>query len=156
MATPSPRNMSTRNLLIATVLVSALVGSVTGLATTYLARTSPAPQTQEFYLFARDLSFNRTSSGLSSDYIYSSNYVVVNKGDTLVIHFVNPTDQHHTFTIGAPYANNVTVAAAPTDQAGDPVAQSATINIAASQAGTFQFHCVFHPPQMKGTLIVQG
>ncbi len=156
MATPTPRSTSSRNLLIAAVLVSALVGGITGLATTYLARTSPPSQNQDFYLFARDLAFNTSRSGLTSNYAYSSNYVVVNKGDTLVIHFVNPTDEHHSFTIGAPYANNVTVAAAPTDQAGDFIAQTVTINIAANQAGTFQFHCVFHSPQMRGTLIVQG
>ena len=114
---------------------------------------NPAPQTQDFYLFARDLMFNTTTSGLTSNYVYSTNYIVVNKGDTLVVHFFNPTDEHHSFTIGAPYANNVTVAGAPTDQS-PPL--SATINLVASQAGTFQFHCVFHPPQMRGTLIVQG
>ncbi len=147
------RSTGTRNLLIAAVLVSALVGGITGLATTYLARTSPTPQTQDFYLFARDLSFNTTTSGLNSDYVYSTNYIVVNKGDNLRVHFFNPTDEHHSFTIGTPYANNVTVEGSPTDQSPP---QRAVINIVVSQAGTFQFHCVFHSPQMRGTLIVQG
>src|SRR5712692_2975424 len=113
MATSTTRSISTRNLLIAAALVSALVGGITGLTTTYLARMNPAPQTQDFYLFARDLMFNTTTSGLTSNYVYSTNYIVVNKGDTLVVHFFNPTDEHHSFTIGAPYANNVTVAGAP-------------------------------------------
>ncbi len=152
MVTSSPRN-----LLLAAILVSAIIGSVTGLATNYLMRISPAPQTRDFYLFARDLSFNFSlTSGpnaLTSDYIYSANYVVINKGDTLVIHFYNPTDEHHSFTMESPYANSVTVAEQPNDQS--PI-HDATITIAASQAGTFQFHCIFHPPQMRGNLIVEG
>ena len=156
MSVQPPRTMSTRNLLIASVLISAIVGSVAGFGTNYLTRSSPAPETKDFYLFARDLSFNTTASGLTSNYAYSSNYIVVNKGDTLIVHFINPTDEHHSFTIGDPYAHNATVQAAPVDSSGDFIAQSTTITIATSQVGTFPFHCVFHSPQMRGSLIVQG
>src|SRR5712692_3453401 len=136
MVTPSPRN-----LLLAAVLVSAIVGSVTGLATNYLMRTSPAAQTRDFYLFARDLSFNFSltsgSNKLTSDYIYSANYIIVNKGDTLLIHFYNPTDQPHTFTIDTPYANNATLVAGPTDTNPNNPIPGTTITISASQTGTF-------------------
>ena len=159
MAT-STGTWSPRNIVIAAVLISAIVGSVSGLATNYLTRTSPSPENREFYLFARDLSFhfNQTSGAnrLTSDYIYSSNYIIVNKGDNLVIHFYNPTDEPHSFTMAAPYTNNATLPEGPTDTSlSDPI-PDVTIAITANQAGTFLFHCVFHPPQMRGWVIVQG
>src|SRR5437867_13203944 len=104
---------STRNLLIATVLLAAIVGAVTGLAAGYLAHPSPTPQTRNIYLFAQDLSFTAPSN-LNTDYIYSSNQNTVNKGDTANIHIYNTTDQAHSLTIGAPYTNDVVVAAPST------------------------------------------
>ena len=142
---------SPRNLLIATVLLSAIVGSVTGLGVSYLSRPSPAPQTRDIYLFAVDQNFNFSlTKGLTSDYIYSSSLIAVNMGDTVRIHFYNPTDKTHSFTIATPYANDVVVAAE------SATIQNATIAITASQAGSFAFHCKFHQPQMTGTILVQG
>ena len=159
MAT-SPQTWSPRNVIIAAVLISAIVGSVSGLAANYLMRASPATQNREFYLFARDLSFNFSltsgPSALTSDYGYSANYIIVNKGDTLVIHFYNPTDEHHSFTMNAPYANNYTLAEGPTDQNPNNPIHDVTITINASQAGSFEFFCIFHQPQMRGWLLVQG
>jgi plastocyanin len=142
-------NWSTRNLLIATILLAALFGSIAGLGTSYLAHPNPTPQTRNIYLFAQDLGFSAPSN-LSSDYIYSSSQINVNKGDTVTIHFYNPTDKVHSFTIGAPYANDVVVAAQSS------TIQNANITITTSQAGSFTFHCKFHPPQMAGTILVQG
>jgi len=155
------RTTSTRNLIIATLLIAAAVGSATGFATNLLSRTAPSPENRVFYLFASDLSFpfNQTSgdNALTSDYSYSTNYIIVNKGDTLTIHFYNPTDQHHSFNMGAPYANsNVTLDAGPTDSQPTSPIHDATIRINANQAGTFQFFCIFHPPEMRGWLLVQG
>jgi len=141
--------LTTRNLLIATILLAAIVGAATGLAISYLVHPSPTPQTRNIYLFAQDLSFSAPSN-LNSDYIYSSSQITVNKGDTVTIHFYNPTDTAHSFTIGAPYANDVVVAAQST------VIQNANMTITTSQAGSFAFHCKFHPPQMTGTILVQG
>jgi len=93
------------------------------------------------------------ATGLKADYDFSASVITVNRGDTLVIHFYNPTDQNHTFTIGAPYANDVFVAAHPTDQS--PI-HNATITINANQAGIFPFYCRFHAPSMSGSLVVQG
>ena len=140
---------STRNLLIATILLAAIVGSVSGLGASYLAHPTPTPQTRDIYLFAQDLSFSAPSN-LGSDYIYSSSQITVNRGDTVTIHFYNPTDKAHSFTIGAPYTNDVVVAAQST------VIQNANITITTSQAGSFAFHCKFHPPQMTGTILVNG
>src|SRR5438445_7904811 len=142
-------NWSGRNLLIASILLAAIVGGIAGLGASFLSHPSPSPQTRNIYLFAQDLSFSAPSN-LSSDYIYSSSQITVNKGDTITIHFYNPTDQAHSFTIGAPYTNDVVVAAQST------VIQNANITITTSQAGSCAFHCKFHPPQMTGTILVQG
>lgn len=146
--------LSPRNTVIVAVLLSALVGGVTGLGVSYLGRVSPTPQTRDFYLFGVDQSFNSSlASGLKADYAFSSSVITVNKGDALVIHFYNPTDENHTFTMGSPYTNDVSVAAHPTDQS--PI-HNATITINANQAGIFPFHCRFHMPSMSGSVVVQG
>jgi len=155
------RTTSARTLILAAIIIAASVGSATGFAANYLTRTAPpSPENRVFYLFARDLSFNfsLTSGGnqLTSDYAYSTNYIIINKGDTLVIHFYNPTDERHSFTMKAPYEGNYTLSEGPTDQAPTSPIHDVTITINASQAGTFQFYCIFHPPQMRGSLIVQG
>jgi len=100
-------------------------------------------------LFAQDISFS-VPSNLGSDYIYSSSQITVNKGDTVTIHFYNPTDKAHSFTMGAPYANDVVVAAQSS------TIQNANVTITTGQSGSFAFHCRFHPPQMTGTILVQG
>jgi len=91
--------------------------------------------------------------GLGGDYAFSSSIINVNKGDTLVIRFYNPTDANHTFTIGSPYGEDVVVAGRPTDTS--PI-HNATITIGASQAGIFPFYCRFHMPSMSGSIVVQG
>jgi|SRR5690348_1204833 plastocyanin len=148
-------NWSPRNLLIATILLAAIVGGSAGLGVTYLSHPSPTPLTKDFYLFAFDQNFNSSATiGLKSDYIYLPSHIVVNKGDTLKIHFYNPTDKAHSLTIGAPYSNDVTVAAMASGNPG--VIQNANVTITTSQAGSFTFYCKFHPPQMIGMILVQG
>jgi len=145
---------SPRNTVVAAVLLSALVGSVTGFSAGYLSRPGPTAQTRDFYLFGVDQSFNSTlASGLRGDYAFSTSVINVNKGDTLVVRFYNPTDANHTFTIGSPYGNDVVVAGRPTDTS--PI-HNATITIGASQAGIFPFYCRFHMPSMSGSIVVQG
>ena len=39
--------------------------------------------------------------------------------------------------------------------AGNVTAGSRTLDVAALKAGTFAFHCKFHPGQMSGTFIVK-
>jgi plastocyanin len=145
---------SPRNTVIVAVLLSALVGGVTGLGVSYLSHPSQAAQTRDFYLFGVDQSFNKSlASGLKADYAYSSSVINVNKGDTLLIHFYNPTDANHTFTTLSPYANDVAVAGRPTDTS--PI-HNATITISANKAGIFPFYCRFHLPSMSGSIVVQG
>src|SRR5436309_12089269 len=102
---------SPRNTVVAAVLLSALVGSVTGFSAGYLSRPGPTAQTRDFYLFGVDQSFNSTlASGLRGDYAFSTSVINVNKGDTLVVRFYNPTDANHTFTIATHYGKNVVLA----------------------------------------------
>jgi plastocyanin len=141
-----------RNTIITAVLLSALVGSVTGLGVSYLAHPIPAAQTRNFYLFAVDQSFNSTlAAGLKADYDFSTNVITINKGDTLVIHFYNPTDKPHTFTMTSPYANDIVLPAMTSS-----LISSANVTISATQAGIFPFYCRFHLPSMSGSLVVQG
>src|SRR5256712_1971063 len=145
---------SPRNTVIAAVLLSALVGGVTGLSAGYLSRAGPTAQTRDFYLFGVDQSFNSSlASGLRGDYAFSSSVINVNKGDTLVVRFYNPTDANHTFTIGSPYGNDVVVAGRRTDTS--PV-HNATITIDANQAGKFSFYCKVPNPSLSGSVVVQG
>src|SRR5437667_12764088 len=99
---------SPRNTVIAAVLLSALVGGVTGFSASYLSRAGPSAQTRDFYLFGVDQSLNSTlASGLSGDYAFSSSVINVNKRDALVGRLYNPTDANHTVTSGSPYRNDV-------------------------------------------------
>jgi len=141
-----------RNIIVTAVLLSALVAGIIGLGVSYASRpTPPAAQTRDFYLFAVDQQFNSTAAGLKADYEFSANVITINKGDTLVIHFYNPTDEAHTFTMGSPYTKDVVLPAMTIS-----LISSANITISATQAGIFHYYCRFHGPSMSGNLVVQG
>ena len=89
-------------------------------------------------------------AGLTSDYVFSSTHIVINRGDTLTIHFYNPTDQTHSFTMESPYSNDVVV-----QPASNTTISTQTIVLTAGAVGIFTFHCKFHPPQMMGVIVVQ-
>ncbi len=148
--TTGPRIVSPRTVIIVSVLLAAIVGGLVGFGVNTLARPAPpVAQTRDFYLFAQDLSF-AVPSNLRSDYVYQTTLIMVNKGDTLRIHFYNPTDTAHTFTVDAPYSNDITVTNSTT------IVPNGNTTITANNAGIFGFHCRFHTPQMAGTIVVQG
>ena len=141
-----------RSTLVVAVLLSAAVAGVVGLGVTYGLHPAPAPQTRDFYMFAVDQSFPAgNTTGLKADYAFSSMTITVNKGDTLIIHFYNPTDQAHTFTMSSPYANNVMLPAMTSTYI-----STQNLTIVANQAGIFPYTCNFHGPSMSGALVVQG
>ena len=154
-ANPTSRSSgwTTRNPIIVAVLLSIILGGVSGYATGMLARSSPAPQNRTVYIFAQDLHFGdgQTVTGLTTDYIYSISHFVVNRGDTVTIHFYNPTDTTHSFTMDAPYSNDVVVSPAT-----NTTISKADIVLTVNTSGVFNFHCKFHPPQMAGTIVVEG
>jgi nitrous oxide reductase len=102
---------------------------------------------KNFYIFTTEVEgVNETKLGISGD-IYSLQTMVVNKGDNVTVHFYNlekDKDERHSFTIGAPYNIN-------RDLAGG---ENATITFVADHEGVFQYHCLHHPPQMIGQLVV--
>lgn len=150
-ATGSTAAWSARKILIVTVILSIILGSVSGLAAGTLGRPSgPSRQTRELFLFPIELAFNDTVAGIPH-YVFNPGMIVVNKGDTVKIHFYQPTDESHSFTIVAPYSKDVTLpVATPTN------IPKTDITFVADTAGFFVYHCKFHPPTMTGTLQVLG
>jgi plastocyanin len=73
--------------------------------------------------------------------------MVVNKGDTVTVHFYNIENEigsRHSFTIGAPYNIDKDLARG----------ENATATFTADQVGVFQYRCKYHPPEMTGQLVV--
>jgi len=145
-------NWSVRKVLIVATILSIIVGGLAGLGAGTLAPqlASTSPQTREIFLFPVELPFNDTLAGIPH-YVFNPSMIVVNKGDTVLIHFYQPTDEGHSFTIVAPYSKDVTL----------PVATATNIpktdiTFIAGTAGFFVYHCKFHPPTMTGTLQVVG
>ncbi|OLE91899.1 MAG: hypothetical protein AUF79_01670 [Crenarchaeota archaeon 13_1_20CM_2_51_8] len=149
-------NWSVRKILIVATILSIILGGVAGLAAGTLARqlASTSPHTREIYLFPVELPFNDTIAGIPH-YVFNPDTIVVNKGDTVLIHFYQYTDEHHSFTLAAPYSKNVTLPAAT--PLGNPTSiPKMDITFVADTAGIFVYHCQFHPPTMTGTLQVVG
>lgn len=121
------------------------MNNMTTTAATPTTNTSSTNKT--FYLFTIETEgVNETKLGISGD-VYSLQTMVVNKGDEVTVHFYNlekDAGEKHSFTIGAPYNINKVLAG------GD----NATITFKADHEGVFQYHCMFHPPEMIGQLIV--
>ena len=147
---------SVRKILIVATILSIILGGVAGLGAGTLARqlASTSPQTREIYLFPVELPFNDTVAGIPH-YVFNPSMIVVNKGDTVLIHFYQYTDEHHSFTLAAPYSKDVTLPEAT--PLGNPTNIPKTdITFSAGTAGFFVYHCKFHPPTMTGRLQVIG
>ena len=129
------------------VIVAAIVGAAAGYGTTYLTRSTPAPQTREFYVFPFSLGFNESVTSLPHD-VFVPDRIVVYRGDTVVIHFYNTEDEpeNHTFTMTAPAAVNADIG----------MGEHADITFVASTAGIFPYTCTYHLPSMAGNLVVLG
>src|SRR5437879_11565825 len=104
-------NWSVRKTLIVSAILSIILGSLAGLGAGTLLHMAPSSQTRVIYLFPVELPFNDTIAGIPH-YVFNPDTIVVNKGDTVLIHFYQYTDEHHSFTLAAPYSKNVTLPAA--------------------------------------------
>lgn len=137
---------STWRVLLAIAVLSVAIGALTGLGLGYTARYQ-GPQTRVFYMFNGSLPFNQTTFGIPHD-TFAPDRLTVNRGDTIVIHYINIEDspEKHSFTMDDPYQRNVIV-----DQG-----QNATINFTANLPGVFRYYCIFHLPTMTGYLAVIG
>jgi plastocyanin/ArsR family metal-binding transcriptional regulator len=102
---------------------------------------------KDFYIFTTEVEgVNETKLGLSGD-VYSLQTMVVHQGDHVTVHFYNlesDKDEMHSFTIGAPYNINKDL------QGGE----NATVSFVADHKGIFLYHCIHHPPEMTGQLVV--
>lgn len=135
-------------VLVLVVAISAVLGAAGGYAISSLANPRPAAQTREFYVVTTTLAFNESYLGLPHD-IFSSDHLLVGRGDTVLIHFYNTEEgeiEDHTFTMEAPYAVNHLVANG----------QHVNITFTANSAGTFAYRCTLHQPTMTGYLTVVG
>jgi len=137
---------SMKKILIATALVSIAAGSLAGYGLGYAAQYQ-APTTRVFYLFNSSLPFNETVFGLPHD-TFSPDRMTVNRGDTIVIHYINIEDsrERHSYTMDAPYSVNDIV-----DQG-----KNVTITFNANLPGVFRYYCVFHQPTMTGYIAILG
>ena len=108
------------------------------------SRYNPAPVTKEFVVFSNVAEFNDTEVGIPHDQ-FTPSTLVVNQGDTVLIHFYNTEDEpeNHNFILAA-YSINVDLAQN----------RHQDITFTASQAGVFRFYCSYHQPTMNGQLIV--
>jgi plastocyanin len=136
--------------VLVVILLSALVGGITGFGTGFLSAQRPsaqAPQIREFYLFTDSIPFNQTKVGVSHD-IYSPSRFLVNKGDTVIIRYYNLEDlpSNHSFTMEAPYQMNYIL----------HINENATIQFVANTPGIFAYRCIFHQPTMTGYIAIVG
>ena len=107
-----------------------------------------APQTKEIWLFTQvNDNIDEDKFGIPPDQ-FSLDSIVVKKGDNLKIHFYNleqvETQEHHTFTMTAPYDINHDVNAGEED----------SIEFTATNSGIFDYFCTYHKPTMRGQIIV--
>ena len=116
-------------------------------ATTTTQSIMPASSNKTFYVFSAEVEgLNETAARIAGD-IYSLPEIVVNKGDSVTVHFYNTeeTQERHSFTIDAqPYSVDI-------DTAGG---QSGNATFTADQEGIFPYYCKYHLPTMTGQLVV--
>ena len=106
------------------------------------------PQTRDIYLFSQvDENIDEDKFGIPPDQ-FSLGSIVVNKGDTVRIHFTNlepvETQEHHTFTLSGPYNIDADINAG----------EDTIIEFSATEAGVFEYVCTYHEPTMTGQLVV--
>ena len=138
-------------VLIGAVVASLLVGFGAGalaIPALYPSQASlnynPTPSTKEFVVFSNVAEFNDTEIGIPHDQ-FTPSTLIVNKGDTVLIHFYNTEDEpeNHNFLLTA-YGVSVDLAQG----------EHQDITFVADQAGVFSFYCSYHQPTMNGQLIV--
>lgn len=107
---------------------------------------APGISKNEFYIFTQELNADEDKIGVPVA-VFSLTEIVVHKGDTITIHFINPAEEpedRHTFTLDSPYKMNY-------DLAGG---ESTTFSFTADTVGTFTYYCTYDLPSMVGQLVV--
>ena len=138
--------LSIASIVIATVAIFAASFSFMDEATGSINLYNP--QTRDIYLFSQvDENIDEEKFGIPPDQ-FSLGSIVVNKGDTVKIHFTNlepvETQEHHTFTLSAPYNIDADINAG----------EDTIIEFTATEAGIFEYVCTYHIPTMTGQLVI--
>jgi plastocyanin len=139
----------------------------TATSTTTNQTMAPATNNKTFYLFNTELEgLDEATAGIPH-YIYSLPVIVANRGDSVTVNLFNIAETEeeateeegtveeeeeateeegrHSFTINTPpYSVDIDTAA------GEP--RNATFT--ADEEGIFEYYCKYHPPTMRGQLVV--
>lgn len=128
---------------------------------------TPATNNKTFYLFNTELEgLDEATAGIPH-YIYSLPVIVANRGDSVTVNLFNIAETEeeateeegtveeeeeateeegrHSFTINtSPYSVDIDTAAGETGNA----------TFTADEEGVFEYYCKYHPPTMRGQLVV--
>jgi plastocyanin len=141
----------------------------TATSTTTNQTMTPAANNKTFYLFNTELEgLDEATAGIPH-YIYSLPVIVANRGDSVTVNFFNIAETEeeateeegtveeeeeeeateeegrHSFTINTPpYSVDIDTAA------GEP----GNATFTADEEGIFEYYCKYHPPTMRGQLVV--
>ena len=140
----------------------------TATSTTTNQTITPATNNKTFYLFNTELEgLDEATAGIPH-YIYSLPVIVANRGDSVTVNFFNIAETEeeateeegtaeeeeeeateeegrHSFTINTPpYSVDIDTAA------GEP----GNATFTADEEGIFEYYCKYHPPTMRGQLVV--
>jgi plastocyanin len=139
----------------------------TATSTTTNQTMAPATNNKTFYLFNTELEgLDEATAGIPH-YIYSLPVIVANRGDSVTVNFFNIAETEeeateeegtveeeeeateeegrHSFTINTPpYSVDIDTAA------GEP----GNATFTADEEGIFEYYCKYHPPTMRGQLVV--
>jgi plastocyanin len=138
--------MSSVSLIMLLDLNNKIASIVTHEEAENLEVGAPGVQKNEFYIFTQELNADEEKVGVPVA-VYTLTEIVVHKGDTITIHFINAAeekDDRHTFTMQAPYEMDH-------DLAGG---ESTTFSFKADTVGTFTYYCTYDLPSMVGQLVV--
>lgn len=147
---------SARNIIIVAIVLSVIVGAITGYATAYFIRGPlPASTDRTIYLFTTTLNFNESKAETAfnihpfpHDY-FAPDRITVNRGDKVTIRYYNTEDEpeNHTFTMSYSSYNFDYLLQFQQEQ---------DVKFNADTAGVFTFICTLHRPTMTGYLVVLG
>jgi plastocyanin len=129
------------------VAVTVTSFALNGTRTTTTTKAASSSNNKIFYLFSAEIEGVDEEKLSSSDDVYSLPTMVVNKGDTVTVHFYNlekDTRERYSFTIEAPYNINK-------DLAGG---QNVEATFTADHEDIFQYFDKYHPQIMTGQLVL--
>ena len=116
--------------------------------TTTTQSIMPASSNKTFYVFSAEVAgLDGATARILGD-VFTPPIIVVNRGDSVTVNFYNTeqeTEERHSFTIDAqPYSVDIDIAGG----------ESGNATFTADEEGIFEYYCNYHPPTMRGQLVV--